>query len=186
MPRCLCITKKETQCLNTGSIKPNQNPKFCWLHQKCQQRAKPSYLLTGIANDVIELTSHKHDPYDQFIEYVINHHNYFAKLVFDEGERDDTITPEMMNAIEYPPSTIMVDIPSSAPVKERSLWKFKTFETHTLNHQGGFTKGQLLYQLVQILPSDNRIWGPFIEFEGLRLQPNGHYGLAIIIDGKAM
>jgi len=68
------------------------------------------------------------------------------------------ITPDMMDTIDYPQSDLIIEIMNDdgEGIPEQKL----------LHNQGGFTKGQLLYQLAQVLPEVD--YGDHHFFEGLR------------------
>jgi hypothetical protein len=99
------------------------------------------------------LSDNSHLPYDEFIDKVLSNHN----------EKTGTkITPEMMEVIEYPLAKIKINVPV--------LTDEYDFEDrfYTLSHQGGFTRGQLLYELAKVVDAwvdeyDDFYWDPNCE-----------------------
>ena len=112
----------------------------------------PLSLLEEFAVSVNDLIDHKNLPYDEFIATMME----ISNEVTDPEAM--MITPDMMDTIDYPQSDLIIEIMNDdgEGIPEQKL----------LHNQGGFTKGQLLYQLAQVLPEVD--YGDHHFFEGLR------------------
>jgi len=191
MPRCLCLINKGTECTRDASTKKGDDTRFCWQHQKCKKitqskqvvysktktgkplykgkisppkiTKKSQYLLENFPLEITDLSDNKNLPYDQFISKIL-------RIVNEIHEDEERIKPEKMNIIEYPESSININIPIDTGEDYGE-------KTYTLTHQGGFTQGQLLYQLAQIIPDQE--WGSHRYFEGLSLKEDGTYDLSL-------
>ena len=179
MSRCLCLNSNGKQCNRNASTKLEQNQQFCWQHQKCKNvvtkniigkkvsppkvspikvspvkvspiKVSPPNLLMDIYITLTRLQEHKNLPYYEFIKKIVATHNFYAS-----SNKNKKINVKMMEMMEYPKSAIKVKI---CPVsKEHGIKIFPVVSNeihhskiYTLTYPGGFTKGQLLYELAKI------------------------------------
>jgi hypothetical protein len=176
MQQCSHLTSKGRRCLREAQ----PGSKYCWQHtndktsktkeekpskQKEETMRKPLSLLRDILVSVTDLSENKNLPYKDFIQAIVKINN---EIAYDNelGARSEgMLSSHSFEKMGYPLSSITIEIPNVEEYDPE-----REFISHTLHHSGGFTKGQLLYELAKIIPDvEDDAWGDHRFFVGLSL-----------------
>lgn len=132
------------------------------------EMGRPRGLLDDINLTVYNLVGDRNLTYDEFL----------ADILDSLAGTNTKLSADDFKVIEYPFPEITISFPRQVSIYDSQNKPVKVHHKLFSNNPTGFTKGDLLYILAQMLPSDNE-WGDYVYFEGLSLNKEGVYTLSL-------